>query len=119
MPTAHEWEKAARGVDGRSFVWGPVFVENLSYTLENTEARETFGPWAPPGAFYNDTSVYGVKDMAGNVREWTNSTFQNSPYFQIKGGSSSLTQRFAYCSYASDTPVVPSDVGFRYIFPIE
>ena len=63
--------------------------------------------------------MYGVNDMAGNVREWTSSKFIDSPYYQIKGGSASLTRRFAYCAYSSDTPVVPSDVGFRYVMPLK
>lgn len=57
--------------------------------------------------------------MGGNVREWTNSKFVvDSPFYQIKGASASISKRFLYCAYSSDTPVVLSDVGFRYVIPI-
>ena len=56
--------------------------------------------------------------MGGNVREYTSSLFPDETgFYQIKGASSSTGKRFLYCAYASDTPVIPSDVGFRYIIP--
>ena len=57
--------------------------------------------------------------MTGNVREWTSSKYDDSPFYMIKGASRSTTKQYAYCEYASDTAVVPSDVGFRYIMEIE
>ncbi|MCJ8329569.1 MAG: SUMF1/EgtB/PvdO family nonheme iron enzyme [Lentisphaeria bacterium] len=120
LPQVDEWEKAARGVDGRQYVWGDQFVPDSVFTIENHIAREFHGPWAVGGKFPHDKSLYGVMDMAGNVREWTGSRFQGeSPFFQIKGASSSTTKRFLLCSSSSDTPVAPSDVGFRIICEIE
>ena len=63
--------------------------------------------------------MYGVLDLAGNVREWTASTVPADRGYQIKGGSLATGERFLYCANASDTPVIPTDVGFRYIMPIE
>ena len=37
----------------------------------------------------------------------------------IKGASAATTRRFLYCSYSSETPVVPTDVGFRYVSPVD
>jgi len=120
LPTAEQWEKAARGVDGRCFPWGDGFNADFANISENTEARKKFGYWAPPGSFPKDVSVYGVFDMGGNVRELTSSRFlDGGQFFQIKGASSSTTRRFLYCAYSSDTPVAPTDVGFRYVMPLE
>jgi serine/threonine-protein kinase len=116
LPTADEWTKAARGVDARNFVWGDTYNPSLAFINENVEALKRFGPWAPPGSFPDDVSIYGAFDLGGNVREWTGSRFRGeSPFYQIKGASAQTTRRFLRCEYASDTPVVPSDVGFRYV----
>ncbi|MFT5130413.1 MAG: sulfatase activating formylglycine-generating enzyme [Rhodothermales bacterium] len=120
LPTAQQWEKAARGVDGREFVWGDKFLPDRALCLENASAMARFPVFAPPGAFPGDVSVYGVYDMAGNVREWTRSPFErNSPFFQIKGASASTDQHFMRCASASEAVVVPTDVGFRYVITLD
>ncbi len=119
LPSAEEWEKAARGPDGREFAWGNKYDKSFALSFENEEAHAAVTYWAPPGSFPLDRSVYDIYDLAGNVREWTKSRFsEDSPFYQIKGGSASLTQRFLHAAYASDAPVIPSDVGFRYITPL-
>jgi len=118
LPTAEEWEKAARGVDGRTYVWGNGFKpeENLTLTKSNTVGKERYPYWAPPGKFMHDVTVYNASDMAGNVREMTSTLVPgSSDLYQIKGGSASTPENFLPCSNSSDTPVVPSDVGFRYV----
>jgi serine/threonine protein kinase/formylglycine-generating enzyme required for sulfatase activity len=118
LPTAEEWEKAARGVDGRKYVWGNGFnlAENLTLTYQHKKADTPVFFRMPPGSFKSDLTIYNAYDMAGNVREMTSSLLPGSDVlYQIKGGSGSTPPAFLPCCYASDTPVVPSDVGFRYI----
>ncbi len=114
LPSEDAWEKAARGVDGRFHAWGDAF--DWTFAKGGLSRPERAQP-EPVGVFPADESPYGVRDMVGTIREWTQSWFDERADLRVvRGGSWNLVgtrhfrcaTRFGYASTKGTTTV-----GFR------
>lgn len=114
LPTADEWEKAARGIDGRYFTWGNEWQGQATNWQKN-------GPEGTSrvGAYPLSKSLYGVEDMAGNVFEFTSTVYvQDSQERAImKGCAWDDLPGFCRAAYRHGRPTTYRHIlfGFRLI----
>ncbi len=133
LPTEYEWERAARGTQGREYAWGDKFEKSRCNSAEfwGNDNELDWNKWLDQkgyetasisivNQFKDGNTLEGISDLSGNVWEWMNSWYEREQVNRVvRGGSWSGNRRVVRC--ADRDGYVPDDfvdsIGFRLVSP--
>lgn len=107
LPSEAEWEKSARGTDGRRWPWGSNMEPERLNTYYNV------GSTSNVNAYLNGASPYGVMDMAGNVNEWTEDDFK--PYPGTDAPSDLFKGKILQATNNKEVEIVPTGGSYKVL----